>query len=61
MKSKGRGQSQTHTNRLHTHMHTQHQRRYIVANVNGVPAWVLGWLVWACPDRVADFIMKRFS
>lgn len=35
--------------------------RYIVANVNGIPAFWLGWLVWICPDRLADFIMGFFS
>lgn len=35
--------------------------RYIVANVNGIPAFLLGWLVWVCPDGLADFIMKKFS
>lgn len=35
--------------------------KYIVANVNGVPAWCLGWLVWICPDRFADAIMKHFT
>lgn len=37
------------------------QTRYMVANVDGVPAWVLGWLVHICPDRFADFIIKQFS
>lgn len=32
--------------------------RYTVANVDGVPAWVLGWVADVCPDRFADFIMK---
>ncbi|TFJ86156.1 hypothetical protein NSK_002364 [Nannochloropsis salina CCMP1776] len=35
--------------------------RYIVANVSGIPAFWLGWLVWLCPDRLADFIMGKFS
>lgn len=35
--------------------------RYIVANVSGIPAFWLGWLVWVCPDRLADFIMGFFS
>lgn len=48
------------TNQSHVHI-SMYTNSYIVANVNGVPAWVLGWLVWVCPDRLADFIMKRFS
>ena len=40
-----------------THPHT----RYVVANVNGIPAVCLSWLVWICPDGLADFIMKKFS
>lgn len=35
--------------------------RYIVANVSGISAFWLGWLVWFCPDRLADFIMTFFS
>lgn len=35
--------------------------RYMVANVDGVPAWVLGWVVHICPDRFADFVVKQFS
>ena len=39
----------------------QRKFSYVVANVDGVPAWVLGWLVHILPDRAADFVMKQFS
>ena len=33
------------------------QTRYVVANVGGVPAAVLNWIVWLVPDRVADVML----
>lgn len=32
--------------------------RYVVANVGGVPASVLDWIVWALPDRAEDILMS---
>jgi hypothetical protein len=28
--------------------------RYLVANVQGVPAYVIDWVVWLLPDRALD-------
>jgi len=33
--------------------------RYVVANVNGVPAWAYGWLAWLLPDRLQDRVVLR--
>lgn len=30
--------------------------RYLVANVMGVPAWLLQRLIWLAPDRVQDYV-----
>jgi len=30
--------------------------RYVVANVDGTPAWVLHWVMWLLPERAADAI-----
>ena len=33
--------------------------RYVVASVNGTPAWVIGWLFWAAPDRLKDYLIAN--
>lgn len=33
--------------------------RYVVASVNGSPAWAIGWLFWVAPDRLKDFLIKN--
>lgn len=33
--------------------------RYVVASVNGNPAWVIAWLFWAVPDRLKDFLIQN--
>ena len=33
------------------------EARYVVANVNGVPAWVVGWALWAFPEDVVDWLL----
>jgi NAD(P)-dependent dehydrogenase (short-subunit alcohol dehydrogenase family) len=35
--------------------------RYVVANVNGVPAWFYSWLVWLLPDRLQDRLLLARS
>lgn len=35
--------------------------RYVVANVNGVPAWCYAWLAWLLPDRLQDLAVRRAS
>ena len=30
--------------------------RYVVANVAGIPAKLLAWVIWALPDRVIDLM-----
>lgn len=35
--------------------------RYVVASVNGTPAWVIGWVLWALPDRSKDLILKKMG
>lgn len=32
--------------------------RYLVANVNKLPAWVVSWIVWLLDDRLLDAILK---
>jgi NAD(P)-dependent dehydrogenase (short-subunit alcohol dehydrogenase family) len=31
--------------------------RYVVANVDGKPAWLFVWLAWLLPDRVQDLLV----
>ena len=33
--------------------------RYVVASVNGNPAWVVAWIFWVVPDRLKDFLVKN--
>ncbi|CAM9274186.1 unnamed protein product [Ectocarpus fasciculatus] len=33
--------------------------RYVVASVNGTPAWVVAWIFWAVPDRLKDFLVNN--
>lgn len=35
--------------------------RYIVANYFGLPAWILGWVHYALPDRVEDALVTLIS
>ena len=41
--------------RLHTHILLQ--VRYVVANVDGTPAWVLIWVKWLMPERAWDALV----
>lgn len=34
-------------------------RRYVVANVGGVPAWIYTWVAWFLPDNIQDFVTTR--
>jgi NAD(P)-dependent dehydrogenase (short-subunit alcohol dehydrogenase family) len=43
----------------HSVMDKNPKSRYVVASVNGIPAWVLGWLMWALPDRLRDFFIEH--
>ena len=31
--------------------------RYVVANVNGIPAWIVSWALWAFPEDVVDKLL----
>jgi len=42
----------------HALTHPTPRTRYVVANVNGVPAWVITRLLWLLPDRIADKLVK---
>lgn len=35
------------------------QSRYVVANVHGLPAWLVAKLFWLLPDRAADALMAK--
>lgn len=43
----------------HSVMSKNPKSRYVVASVNGIPAWIMGWLMWALPDRMRDFLMEH--
>ena len=34
--------------------------RYVVANVKGIPAWILTRISWLLPDRIKDLAAVRF-
>jgi NAD(P)-dependent dehydrogenase (short-subunit alcohol dehydrogenase family) len=37
---------------------TYPKTRYVVASVNGTPAWAIVWFFWAATDRLKDFFIK---
>lgn len=41
---------------LHAISSAQPQTRYTVANVGGIPASILEWVIWILPDRVIDML-----
>ena len=41
----------------HLHTHVLLQVRYVVANVDGTPAWVLIWVKWLMPERAWDALV----
>ena len=41
--------------RLHTHIRLQ--VRYVVANADGVPAWIVIWVMWLLPERAMDALL----
>ena len=41
--------------RLHTHILLQ--VRYVVANADGAPAWLIIWIQWLLPERVWDALV----
>lgn len=42
----------------HAIVSSKPKTRYVVANVGGVPAAVLDWVVWALPDRAVDILLS---
>ena len=34
--------------------------RYVVANVGGIPAWVLTTIAYVLPDRLRDMVIMKF-
>ena len=45
--------------RLCTHILLQ--VRYVVANVDGTPAWVLIWIQWLLPERAWDALVLAIA
>ena len=41
--------------RLRTHILLQ--VRYVVANADGVPAWIVIWVMWLLPERAMDALL----
>lgn len=39
---------------LHAVSSPKPKTRYVVANVNGIRADILEWVIWALPDRIID-------
>ena len=46
-----------------TLLHTQVllQVRYVVANADGTPAWVLIWVKWVLPERAWDALSRAMA